>query len=290
MNKRRSRISFIVLIFFTGTALIALFKLGSYAVTSWKQEKENTALSQEVTTVEESEKAGNSADQNEAEASDGQDEEENNVGSSNQDGVKNKNSSAIPSYIQFDVLHESNEDVVAWLFCPDTKLDYPVVYSGDNETYLHADLAKEYSAAGTLFVDGDDQGDFTDWNTIIYGHNMRNGSMFHMITEYASQDFYDQHPIIYLYTEDERYEIQLLAGCVVAGDDEIYSVRKYSKENRKTMESLLKKSTFAYVDKEEEARNSSVIFSESSKLVTLSTCSYEYNNARYILVGELKEW
>lgn len=186
----------------------------------------------------------------------------------------------IPESIDFDKLLEENKDVIAWLYCPDTSINYPVVQAKDNDYYLHLGLDREYQREGTLFAECKNASNFTDWNTIIYGHNMKNGTMFHDLIEYNDESFYDEHPVMYLYVLGVRYQIELIAGAVVDTDSDIYSIPKNSEGRDDILEIIRKKSTFT----------SDVEVREDDKIITLSTCSYEYEDARYVVVGKLTEW
>lgn len=95
--------------------------------------------------------------------------------------------------VDFEELWKENGDVVGWLYCPDTVINYPVVQGDDNDYYLRRLLDGSNNIAGTLFIDARNKGDFSDWNTVVYGHNMRNDTMFGTLTEYASQEYYCSH-------------------------------------------------------------------------------------------------
>lgn len=78
--------------------------------------------------------------------------------------------SEIPLSVDFSALQERNRDVAAWLYCPDTVINYPVVHTNDNETYLRKDLDRAYSKEGTLFIDKDNSGVFSDVNLLRKKH------------------------------------------------------------------------------------------------------------------------
>lgn len=185
----------------------------------------------------------------------------------------------IPDAIDFEALLAVNEDVVGWLFAPDTSIHYPVVQGADNDFYLYRNLEGDDSKAGTLFMDTGNDRDFADANTIIYGHNMKNGSMLHDIVKYAEKDFYEKHPVIYLYTPTRNYEIQLVAGCYIQEDDSWYQIGLSKEEQRGELNRLFRKTTFS----------SEVEVNADDRLITLSTCTYAYENGRYILIGKLEE-
>ena len=96
----------------------------------------------------------------------------------------NETADIVPIQVDFDVLSKENQDVIGWLYCPDTSINYPVVQAADNEYYLHRLLDDSKNAAGTLFMDYRNSADLSDWNSVIYGHNMKNGSMFGSLPDY----------------------------------------------------------------------------------------------------------
>ncbi|MBR1533525.1 MAG: class B sortase [Ruminococcus sp.] len=179
--------------------------------------------------------------------------------------------------IDFPKLNKSYSDMQAWLYSEGTPIDYPVAQAKDNETYLSVSPDGSYNPNGTLFIDCRNKSDFTDNKTIIYGHHMRSGSMFGTLPNYKSQDYYDEHPVMYLITKKGEYAVLLFAGAVVPEDSEIYSVGIDDEELFKLVEELREDSTFT----------SSVALKKGERILTLSTCSYEYDGARFILLGKL---
>lgn len=180
--------------------------------------------------------------------------------------------------VDFSSLEEINPDVVAWLTCEGTEIDYPVVLGTDNDYYLRHLFTGERNKLGAIFIDYRNHGNFSDKNTIIYGHNMKDGSMFSSLTKYKNQNYYDSYPAMVLYTPDGDYKIELFAGIIVDGNYE--SVRFDFKNNhdfQSYIDSLKKMSTF----------ESNTLVNADDQIVTLCTCSYEFNNARYALYGKL---
>ena len=180
----------------------------------------------------------------------------------------------IPISIDYEALAKENEDIIGWIYCPDTPINYPVVQGENNDQYLRADLKGKYLVSGTIFADYRNGVVGNDNNLIIYGHNMKNSTMFGTLVKYKKQSYYDAHPIIYFLTPDNDYVIELVAGAVVKRDSDIYQLMPLAK----TVEDIISTATF----------HSDVEVTENDKLITLSTCSYEFNNARYVLIGKLK--
>lgn len=179
--------------------------------------------------------------------------------------------------IDFDALLNRNKDITGWLYCPDTIINYPVVQGENNDQYLRRDLDGKYLVSGTLFADYRNGALDEDANYIIYGHNMKNGTMFSILAKYKQQTYYDQHPIMYYLTPDGNYKIELFAGLVVKRDDKIYLPNQSEEEFLELINEYRAKSTF----------KSDVGLEYNDIIVTLSTCSYEFDNARYIVIGRL---
>ncbi|MDL2206863.1 class B sortase [Eubacteriales bacterium OttesenSCG-928-N13] len=180
--------------------------------------------------------------------------------------------------IDFQALSAQNSDIAGWLFMPDSAINYPVVKGTDNEYYLKRLFNKKSNSAGTLFFDARNQDGLLDPNTIIYGHNMKNGSMFQAITLYKDKKYYDEHPRMYLLTPQGNYVIELFSGFVTRVSDDTWQ-RNFENEGSYAdwIARAKKKSTF----------QTDLQVTSSDRCITLSTCSYEYDDARYVVVGKL---
>lgn len=179
-----------------------------------------------------------------------------------------------PIEVDFGALQASCGDIVGWLYCPDTVVNYPVVQSGDNAYYLHRLPNGDYNSAGTLFLDYRCPGDFSGEGSIVYGHHMKNGSMFALLPEYRSQSYYEKHPVWYLLTPEQDYKLVLVAGFVTGDDSWVYSLPLTGEERQK----LVERSDFS----------ANVPILDTDRVVLLSTCSYEFENARYVVAGVLQ--
>lgn len=182
-----------------------------------------------------------------------------------------------PIEVDFEALWETNEDVVGWIYCEDTPINFPVVQAEDNDYYLRRLIDGTWNSSGTLFADYRNTDDFSDSNTIIYGHNMKNKGMFGTLPNNKEQSYYDEHPLMWLLTPDGNYKVELIAGYVTSSTSEIYSFGQTEEEVLALAEKSIEKSTFT----------SDFQSSKGDRFVTLSTCSYEYDNARYVLIGRL---
>lgn len=184
----------------------------------------------------------------------------------------------IPLAVDFDALRMQFPDAVAWLYCPDTVISYPVMHADDNETYLYALPDGTSNRAGSLFLECQNRADFSDGNSVIYGHNMKNGTMFGTLTKYAQQSYYDAHPYLFLFTPDASYRIELIAGFVTDVDSPVYTLANVPEQCAELLRIVAAQSDFV----------SDVLPANDERLITLSTCSYEFDDARYVLVGVLR--
>lgn len=182
--------------------------------------------------------------------------------------------------VDFESLWEINPDVVAWLYCEDTAINYPIVQGSDNEYYLRRLLDGTWNIAGSLFMDSNNQPGFIDHNTIVYGHNLKDKSMFWAVAEYKKQDFYEAHPVMLLVTPEQNFEIQLFSGYVADPQkaEETWSTWFSSRgEFQGWIDATRERSTF----------ECAVDPTTADHFITLSTCSYEWDDARYVAVGIL---
>ncbi|MBP3493445.1 MAG: class B sortase [Oscillospiraceae bacterium] len=174
--------------------------------------------------------------------------------------------------VDFAALSELNDDIVAWIYCANTKINYPVVQSYDNDYYLYRLLDGTWNSNGSIFMDCDNSADFSDKNTMIHGHHMQTGAMFASLVKYNSQAYYDEHPYIYIMTPTQTYRMDIFAACVVDSTYDIYST--YPSES--IIYECISKTAF---DSDTEY--------SGGNIVTLSTCTYDYDDARFVVLGNI---
>lgn len=180
--------------------------------------------------------------------------------------------------VDFEGLAAINPDIVGWIYSEDTPINYPIVQGTDNSYYLKHLYTGEYNGAGSIFLDSRNSSDFSDRHTIVYGHHMQNGSMFSSLTGYKQQEYYEAHPILYLMTPEKNYEIKVFAGYVASVKDDAWQITFDSEESFQAwIGRAIEKSTFS----------SNITPVATDRIITLSTCSYEFDNARYVLLGIL---
>lgn len=192
--------------------------------------------------------------------------------------TEESNVETAPISVDFETLKIQNSDIIGWIYCEDTPINYPILQSEDNNFYLRRLANKKYSSSGSIFLDYRCNPDLSSLNTIIYGHNMKNDTMFGTFNEYKEQSYYDEYPILWLLTPKQNYKIELIAGYVTPSTSDVYKDFYNQDELDKHIKDSVDKSTFV----------SGINIAEVDRIVTLSTCSYEYSNARYVLIGNLK--
>lgn len=191
-----------------------------------------------------------------------------------------KETESAPIFVDFEVLQKKNKDIVGWIYQPNTKINYPIVQGVDNNQYLRRTIYGEYSIAGSIFLDYRNNSKFEDFYSILYGHHIKNNSMFGSLVNYKKQQYYDNNPILYLLTPEQNYKIEIFMGFVQSANEKsiVYNT-EITEENLEELLELYKKSTF----------KSNIMPKIGDKIICLSTCSYEYNDARYIVFGILNE-
>ncbi len=184
-----------------------------------------------------------------------------------------------PIDVDFAALKAMNADVVGWLYCEGTPINYPVVQSDDNSYYLNRLYDNQENSSGAIFMDALNSPDLSDINTIIYGHNMKNGKMFAALQNYDSQSYYEEHPVMYYLTGEHRYRIDIFASYETTGGSDAFTIFF---DSEKTYGGYLEKRwSMSKID------TSGLPMTTDDNIITLSTCSYDYNNARYVVQGKV---
>lgn len=175
--------------------------------------------------------------------------------------------------VDFETLAQINPDVIGWIRIPDTGVDYPVVWTDNNETYLSKSFEGEASRAGAIYLDFESEPDFSGRHNIIYGHHMRDGSMFAEIVNYKDEEYLKAHPDIYIYTPDREIHLKVMAALYTDASG-IRRKTKFADDE----------SFQAYVDQMTEGCLFRQLPEEPVEtLYSLVTCSYEFDDARTIL-------
>lgn len=229
-----------------------IFTIGTYARDSFKNKETKTKLEQ---IIAESAVIENSINTEEVEASKADD-------------------SASSMLKKFVPLIEINEDIIGWVKIPNTKIDYPVVKTQDNFFYLEHDINKEKSTFGAIFMDYRNSGNSKDKHTILYGHNMRNGSMFRDLINYKNQYFFEENQVIEFSNLREEMLWKIFSVYITNTD---FNYIKTDFDNLADYEQFLHEIS------SKSLYDTNISMSSEDPILTLSTCTYEFNDARLVV-------
>ena len=176
--------------------------------------------------------------------------------------------------IDWDKLLSINKDIVAWINVPDTNINYPVIQGKSNESYIHTNIYGGYSKGGSIFCDSYIQKPFDDLNTIIYGHNLLNGTMFSDLKRFSSLDYFHSHQFIYiLLPNGSQYKYKVVSFHTVKSTDKfVYNPYVYDLSEYKQ-----------YVFQNNVLDTHISDFDECEPVLTLSTCTNTNQNTRFVL-------
>ncbi|MDE6788300.1 MAG: class B sortase [Ruminococcus sp.] len=173
-------------------------------------------------------------------------------------------------------LNNAYPDAIGWLYIPDTSISYPVMQSDDNDYYLSHAYDGSYLKAGSVFLDNRCENRFMNPINIVYAHNMKNGSMFAGVLKFPDPAYLDSHKYGWLATPETVYRVDFFSCAKADWHDELYDGSLSVADWIPHVENL------SVVSREME-------YYENDRFISLSTCSYEFQNARTILTGKLVE-
>lgn len=183
-----------------------------------------------------------------------------------------------PIDVDWASLKAINKDIVGWLYLGALDISYPVVQGEDDEYYLHRTFARKDNFAGSIFVEAENKGDFSDPNTIVYGHNMLNGSMFGSLSDLTEKDNekYKKDPYFWILTPEGNYRYRMFSIHVTGVTSDVYTL--FQGTDEKFLAWCEKMQTQSAVKTQPEE------FTLYSKVVTLSTCTGD-SASRYVVQG-----
>lgn len=180
----------------------------------------------------------------------------------------------------WDALRKINPDIVGWIYIPDSKINYPVVQGPDNSKYLNTAFNGSdgwFSSAGTIFIDVKNAPDFTDRNTFLYGHHMRDGSMFAALTDWENDKEFNEHRDIYILTPEGNYYAKSFSLLKTNGSEPIVVTQFASDETYQDyIQKMLNRSM---VNQEGDVFTADMI----NQSFALCTCEYTRNDGRDLL-------
>lgn len=177
-----------------------------------------------------------------------------------------------------EALRQENEDVVGWILIPDTKVDYPLLQWTDNEFYLNHTWKQTKNGNGSIFIEWQNSPDFTDFNTIIYGHNMNSGVMFGSLRKYRSEQFWKEHPSFYIASDLGVYRYDIFAALKAGTDTIIYGLE---------LDTDQKKTEFLRFASDYSLFDTGIRPTVEDSIVTLSTCTGQGHASRWVVQGVL---
>lgn len=177
------------------------------------------------------------------------------------------------------ILKDMNSDYKFWIKVDGTNIDFPVVQGKDNDFYLHHNFNKEKSFSGSIFVDSSNDLN-NDSNIVIYGHNMRNDTMFAQMKHFKNENFFNTNKYITLYKDGKKLNFEIFSVYLSDAKD-LDSELKLSFSNKESYETYLKEQADKSLFKRE-----GVDLQPDSRIITLVTCSYEFDDARIVVVAK----
>lgn len=175
--------------------------------------------------------------------------------------------------VDFEGLRRENKEVAGWIFFENEEISYPVMYSGDNDKYLRTTLDGSNLQSGSIFIDGNNNPTFEDANTLIYGHNMKNLSMFGRLRYYREDDaYYKDHSYFQILVDGKKYRYQIFAYETVHETSELIQMYIQHNENYERYLEQVKKRSSIHPDIE---------VGRDDTVITLSTCSSGDTDGEY---------
>lgn len=182
--------------------------------------------------------------------------------------------------VDFEALLAINPDTIGWIYIPDTNVNYPVVQAEDNDAYLRRLFDGTKGNSGTIFLDAACDKNLMDRHSILYGHHMKNGTMFADVEKYKDQDYANEHSKGYYITSNAIYELTFFAGYVT---DTLKDCWKLDFENDEEYLAWISEA------KEISSFHSDYSCDATQRIMTLSTCSYDIEDGRFVLLAIIEE-
>lgn len=177
--------------------------------------------------------------------------------------------------IDFDALESVNKDTIGWILIPNTPINYPLVQGTDNQKYLTHAYNGSYSKLGSIFMDYRNSADFSDGNTVIYGHNTKNKSMFGSLHDFGKQEFFDQTRYIYVFARDETIIYEVFSAYITDAYSDSYQFRFAEEESF---------SNYLMKVESQSIFKTAIELNNEDEIITLSTCTSSGNQSERFLI------
>jgi len=186
--------------------------------------------------------------------------------------------------LDWNALHEENQDIYAWIYVPDTTVDYPVLqHPTDNTYYLNYNMDGSKGYPGCIYTEDFNNKDFSDIHTVIYGHNLKDKTMFSSLHNFEDKELFDEDHYIFIYTEDYVFVYRIFAAYEFGA---LHLLNNYDYTNEYVYEDYLKK-IYQTTDRVANVRED-IRVTTQDKIVTLSTCTTDHDsNRRFLVTGVL---
>ncbi len=265
-GKRKGNTVFLILILICLAVMgFSVYKLVSITM-EYRQGEQEYEILQSYTTEQGSDKGNQETQENPA-----SDSSEETGEAASQEG------DACPISVDFVHLKEINPDLVCWLFIPVLDLSYPVVQGEDNDQYLHRTFEGTENFAGSLFVEAENEAPLEDPNTIIYGHSMKNQTMFGKLKLLLQDNLYQENPVFWIITEEEAVKYQIADIRYTEAGSSVYTLfEEPDEEYQSFLQDMMNSSS---------VQNEQAVITDSTKLVTLSTCAAAEGTERLVVRG-----
>lgn len=251
MKKKKSHGWLILILIAAALIGFALFKIVSPWADRWKSAKDYEELADKYVSVDE--------------VSDAEDDKK----------QKQKDWWLTDVKVEFDKLKEQNPDIIGWIRFDNQEelgINYPILYSGDNEKYLRSDIYGNEHIAGSIFLEGLNNSDFSDYYNILYGHKVIDGSMFGSLYKYKEDGFWENNQYFTIYTETTAYRYRIFSYEDAVNGGDVYKVGyKPGNEYQKFIDEMVNNSDISTGIKPQS----------SNKIITLSTCTGDGYDKRF---------
>ena len=177
-------------------------------------------------------------------------------------------------------LQAVNSDVIGWIAIPDTEIFYPLLRTNDNDYYLNHTWKKEWNSVGSIFMESRINPDFSAFHTIIYGHRMRNGSMFGGLKDYRNAEYWKEHPSVYVVTDDAVRRYDVFAAHEMATDKIAGSI---------SISEDAEKQEFIRYSIQHSAIDTDIVPTEEDFVLSLITCTGRDYSSRWVVQAVLRE-
>ena len=181
--------------------------------------------------------------------------------------------------IDWAKLKNMNNDLIGWLYIPDTVIQYPIVASTDNDYYLTHTFDRTENACGSIFMDKGNKKDFSSDNTILHGHNMKNGTMFGSLREFEEKSYWQSHPYIWIIRENIALKYEIFSVGITEAASDVYILEFGSEESFRNY--IVNRTKLGAI------YETGVNVTTNDKLLTLSTCTSDTEVGRRVVQAKL---